>query len=107
MRRVHWCRTLWSFVIQSRPNMPDEIGGLVWFGPDAPIGSVWLPLYASSNNVCICAAYTSWPMRFAIHSVVLRKNKIRIALVHMLSPSGVHGDWECCAFLPLCIQLAG
>lgn len=49
---VHTSRTLWSFIIQSRPNMPDEIGGLVWYGPDSPIGSVWLPVYASSDRVC-------------------------------------------------------
>lgn len=46
--------TLWSFIIQSRPDMPDEVGGRVWYGPDAPLGSVWLPVYAATPEVSCC-----------------------------------------------------
>lgn len=40
-----------SFISQSRDWLPDPIGGLAWFGMDAPHTTVYMPIYAGVNEV--------------------------------------------------------
>ena len=44
-------QTGWSFISQSRSNMPDEVGGLLWFGLDDTYTTVWFPVYAAVTDV--------------------------------------------------------
>ncbi|NLL28875.1 MAG: dipeptidase [Bacteroidales bacterium] len=43
-------QTGFSFVTQSR-DLPDEIGGIIWFGVDDAASSVYTPIYTSSRRV--------------------------------------------------------
>ncbi len=43
-------QTGFSFVTQSR-NMPDEVGGIIWFSVDDASSTVYTPIYSSSRNV--------------------------------------------------------
>ena len=44
-RPISTPQTAWSFVSQSRSNMPDEVGGVFWFGFDDTYMTVYTPLY--------------------------------------------------------------
>ena len=41
----------YTFVNQARGWLPDEIGGICWFGPDKAATSVFVPFYAGVNNL--------------------------------------------------------
>ncbi len=43
--------TMYATITQSRENVPDEIGGLVWFAFDNVATSVYVPLYCSILDV--------------------------------------------------------
>lgn len=43
-------QTGFSFVSQSRSFLPDEIGGIIWFGVDDAASSVYFPMYSSSTS---------------------------------------------------------
>jgi dipeptidase len=42
-RTIALFRTSQTYVVQSRGWLPSEIGGVVWFGPHAPHGTVFVP----------------------------------------------------------------
>ncbi len=44
-------QTGFSFVTQSRSNVPDEIGGIFWFSVDDASSTVYTPIYTSSRRV--------------------------------------------------------
>lgn len=44
-------QTGFSFVSQSRSWLPDEIGGILWFGVDDAASSVYFPMYTCSTQV--------------------------------------------------------
>ena len=44
-------QTGFSFVAQCRSWLPDEIGGIIWFGVDDAASSVYFPMYTSSTRV--------------------------------------------------------
>lgn len=44
-------QTGFSFVSQSRSWLPDEIGGILWWGVDDASGSVYMPMYSSITKV--------------------------------------------------------
>lgn len=44
-RAISIFRATFSFIAVSRPFLPDEIGGVVWYGQDAPHGSVYVPFW--------------------------------------------------------------
>lgn len=50
-RAVATQQTGWSFVAQARPNMPDPVGGLYWFGTDDTNTSVYMPFYVCLTEV--------------------------------------------------------
>ncbi len=43
-------QTGFSFVTQSRSWLPDEIGGIIWWGVDDAASSVYMPLYSSMTE---------------------------------------------------------
>ena len=50
-RPVATQQTAWSFVSQSRADLPDPVGGLLWFGTDDANTSVYMPFYCSMTEV--------------------------------------------------------
>ncbi|MCP4551162.1 MAG: dipeptidase, partial [Bacteroidetes bacterium] len=44
-------QTGFSFISQSRSWLPDEIGGIIWFGMDDAASSVYVPMYTSMTAV--------------------------------------------------------
>lgn len=50
-RPVATQQTAWHFVSQSRADLPDPIGGVLWFGTDDANTSVYMPFYCSMTEV--------------------------------------------------------
>lgn len=50
-RPVATQQTAWHFVSQSRADLPDPIGGVIWFGTDDANTSVYMPFYCSMTEV--------------------------------------------------------
>ncbi len=44
-------QTGFSFVTQSRNRLPDEIGGIIWFGVDDAASCVYAPMYSSMTRI--------------------------------------------------------
>ncbi len=44
-------QTGFSFVAQSRGNLPDPIGGILWFGMDDTYSTVYVPMYCANTRV--------------------------------------------------------
>ena len=50
-RAISMFRCSYSYVVQARSWLPDPIGGVVWWGPDAPHSTVYVPFYAGIDHV--------------------------------------------------------
>ncbi|KAB2846954.1 MAG: dipeptidase [Melioribacteraceae bacterium] len=50
-RPISTYQTAWSYVSQSRSNLPDEVGGVLWFGFDDTYMTVYTPLYSSMTEI--------------------------------------------------------
>jgi len=50
-RPISTYQTGFSFVSQSRSNLPDEIGGVLWFGVDDTYMTVYSPMYCSIKSI--------------------------------------------------------
>lgn len=50
-RAIATQQTGWSFVAQSRPYLPDPVGGLLWFGTDDTNTCVYMPFYCSMTEI--------------------------------------------------------
>lgn len=50
-RAIATQQTGWSFVSQSRADMPDPVGGVLWFGTDDTNTTVYMPIYCSVTEV--------------------------------------------------------
>ena len=50
-RAIATQQTGWSFVSQSRDWLPDEVGGVIWFGTDDTNTTVFIPIYCSVTEV--------------------------------------------------------
>ena len=44
-------QTGFSFVAQSRSWLPDEVGGIIWWGVDDASGTVYMPMYTSMTEI--------------------------------------------------------
>ncbi|NCC24216.1 MAG: dipeptidase [Deltaproteobacteria bacterium] len=44
-------RCVYAYVCQARKDLPDAIGGVIWFGPDRPATSVLMPFYPGAGNL--------------------------------------------------------
>ncbi|QQS36054.1 MAG: C69 family dipeptidase [Ignavibacteriales bacterium] len=50
-RPISTPQTGFSFVAQSRSNLPNEVGGILWFGVDDTYFTVYTPMYCSMTKV--------------------------------------------------------
>jgi dipeptidase len=50
-RAISMFRCSYSFVSQARDWLPDPIGGVLWFGEDAPHSTCYVPIYAGATSV--------------------------------------------------------
>ncbi len=50
-RAIATQQTGWSFVSQSRADLPNAVGGVLWFGTDDTNTSVYMPFYCSMTEV--------------------------------------------------------
>ena len=50
-REIAQFRCSYSFVAELRPDMPGEIGSVLWFGEDCPDTTVYTPIYAGTTEV--------------------------------------------------------
>ncbi|WP_302295354.1 dipeptidase [Pyramidobacter piscolens] len=50
-RPIALFRCSYSFVSQSRADMPDAVGGVLWFGEDSPDTTVYVPIYCGVTSV--------------------------------------------------------
>lgn len=50
-RAIATQQTGWSFVTQSRADLPDPVGGVIWFGTDDTNTCVYMPFYCSMTEV--------------------------------------------------------
>ena len=50
-RAIATQQTGWSFVSQSRADLPDPVGGVLWFGTDDTNTSVYMPFYCSMTEI--------------------------------------------------------
>ncbi len=41
----------YSYICQGREWLPDPIGGVLWFGPDEPMSTCYVPFYAGVNMI--------------------------------------------------------
>ncbi len=55
-RAIATQQTGFSFVAQMRSNLPNAIGGIIWFGVDDAATSVYVPVYCNNNSVPYCFA---------------------------------------------------
>ena len=53
-RAIATQQTGFWFVAQARPNLPDEVGALIWFGCDDAATSYLTPIYANLTKVPAC-----------------------------------------------------
>jgi dipeptidase len=65
-RPISLFRCSYSYVLQARDWLPDPIGGLVWWGPDAPHSTVYVPFYAGMTEVP--ASYSTGSLREFSHA---------------------------------------
>ncbi|WP_460372159.1 dipeptidase [Methanocalculus sp. MC3] len=47
----------YSYITMIRPDLPEEVAGVLWFGPAVPYETVYTPIYARSDN--LSSSYTS------------------------------------------------
>jgi dipeptidase len=76
-RPISTQQTGFTFVGQMRSNLPDEIGGVFWFGVDDARFTVFTPMYACMTEVPECYRvgngdfnHFSWTSAFWIHNWV-------------------------------------
>ncbi|WAI01666.1 dipeptidase [Methanogenium organophilum] len=43
----------YSYVAQARADLPDPVGGVLWFGPAVAYETVYAPIYAGAENVSV------------------------------------------------------
>lgn len=72
-------QTAWSYVAQMRSTLPDEIGGILWYGVDDAATSCYIPLYSSLEAAP--KPYTvgsikdfSWGSMFWVFNLVANKS---------------------------------
>jgi dipeptidase len=46
-----------SYIVQSRAWLPDQLGGVLWFGPHAAHSTAYVPILTAMNSTPDCLAY--------------------------------------------------
>jgi dipeptidase len=82
-------QTGFSFVSQSRSWLPDEIGGILWFGVDDAGSCVYAPMYSSMTRIPQTYAVGngammkfSWNSAFWIFNMVSNFAYLRYSIIH-------------------------
>ncbi len=85
-RAIATQQTGFVLVAQLRPNLPDEVGGILWFGVDDANTAVFTPMYASIQRTPECyrvgngdMMHFSWTSAFWIHNWVANMAYARYA----------------------------
>ncbi len=63
-RPISIFRCGFSYVCQARGWLPDPIGGIVWFGPDEPMSTCYVPFYVGVKSIAE-PYYTCDPAEFS------------------------------------------
>lgn len=63
-RPISIFRCGFSYIGQARDWLPDPIGGLLWFGPDEPMSTVYVPFYVGVTNIA-APYYTADTTKFS------------------------------------------
>ena len=50
-RAISLHRTIFSFVLQSRSNLPDHVGGVMWYGQSSPHHTVYIPISCAQETI--------------------------------------------------------
>lgn len=76
-RAIATQQTAFTLVAQIRPNLPEAISGILWFGVDDANTAVYVPMYCSINRVPECFSPAngdlynfSWTSAFWVHNWV-------------------------------------
>ena len=91
-------QSAWTFISQSRSNLPDEIAHILWFGPDAASTSCYVPFYA--GNISVPHSYDhgsiaefSWDVAFWVFNVVANRSYLQYNLISK-DIQAVQNDFE-------------
>lgn len=79
-------QTAWSFISQSRANMPREIGNVLWYGVDAASTSCYIPFYAGNTSIPYSfdhgsIAEFSWDVAFWVFNAVSNRSYLQYNLI--------------------------
>lgn len=66
-RPISIYRCGFSYVCQARGWLPDPIGGIVWFGPDEPMSTCYVPFYVGVTSIP-ASYYTCNTAEFSLES---------------------------------------
>lgn len=87
-RPISTQQTAFTFVAQMRSNLPNEIGGVLWFGADDANMTVYTPFYCNSTRVPVCyndpkanCVTFSWDSAFWIYNWVAGMIRPRYSLM--------------------------
>lgn len=79
-------QSAWSFISQSRSNMPDEIAHVFWYGVDAASTSCYVPFYAGNTSIPYSydhgsIAEFSWDVAFWVFNAVANRAYVQYNLI--------------------------
>ena len=87
-RPISTQQSAFSFVAQMRANMPDAVGGVLWFGTDDANMTVFTPVYCCANRIPTCYSGEiadcitfSWDSAFWIYNWVADMIRPRYSLM--------------------------
>jgi len=97
-RALSMYRATYSYVAHVRPHLPPPLTTVVWFGQDAPHGTVYVPVYSSQRSVP--ASYTTgrqsvFSLDSAWWAFNLLNNWMQLRYSRMVGDLRAHqGAWE-------------
>lgn len=87
-RPISTQQSAFSFVAQMRSNLPDAVGGVLWFGTDDANMTVFTPVYCCTNRLPVCYSSEiadcitfSWDSAFWIYNWVADMIRPRYSLM--------------------------
>lgn len=79
-------QTAWSYISQSRADMPREIGNVLWYGVDAASTSCYIPFYAGNTSIPYSfdhgnIAEFSWDVAFWVFNAVANRSYLQYNMI--------------------------
>ncbi len=79
-------QSAWTFISQSRADMPREIGNVLWYGVDAASTSCYVPFYAGNTSIPYSydhgnIAEFSWDVAFWVFNSVANRSYLQYSLI--------------------------